>query len=111
VDAAKVIVATLTPPARSTGRTHWSSRALAKKLKIGMCVDEKSQIQALDRTAPVLAIDRSAPATPRPCRSLRPDPPPIHRMSVTSGLARLRAARDALNLVKRAQCADVRPAQ
>ena len=56
MDAAKVIVATLTPPARSTGRTHWSSRALAKKLKIGMCVDEKSQIQALDRTAPVLAM-------------------------------------------------------
>jgi len=111
VDAAKVIVATLTPPARSTGRTHWSSLALAKKLKIGMCVDEKSQIQALDRTAPVLPIDRSAPATPRPCRSLRPEPSayPPHVSHV--GLARLRAARDALNLVKRVQCADVRPAQ
>lgn len=35
VDSARVIVATLTPPAKSTGLTHWSSRALAKKLNIG----------------------------------------------------------------------------
>ena len=100
VDSAKVIAATLTPQARSTRRTHCSSRALAKKLKIGnatvaliwrehgiqlwraegfrfstgpeleakvvdvvalyldppenaavLCVDEKSQIHAPDRTA------------------------------------------------------------
>lgn len=105
VDAARVIAATLTPPAKSTGLTHWSSRALAKKLKtsnatiarvwrehgiqpwrsegfrfstdplleakvvdvvglyldppenaVVLCVDEKSQIQALDRTAPVLPM-------------------------------------------------------
>ncbi len=105
VDAARVIAATLTPPAASTGLTHWSSRALAKKLKtsngtiarvwrehgiqpwraggfrfstdplleakvvdvvglyldppenaVVLCVDEKSQIQALDRTAPVLPM-------------------------------------------------------
>lgn len=105
VDTARVITATLTPPAKSTGRTHWSSRALAKKLGIGnatvariwrehglqpwrsggfrfstdpeleakvidvaglyldppenavvLCIDEKSQIQALDRTAPVLPM-------------------------------------------------------
>ena len=104
-DSRKVLSATLTPPARSTGLTHWSSRELAKKLKIGnatvariwrehgiqpwrsegfrfstdpeleakvidvvglyldpprnavvLCVDEKSQIQALDRTAPVLPM-------------------------------------------------------
>lgn len=105
VDAARVIAATLKPPAKSTGLTHWSSRALAKKLKtsnatiarvwrehgiqpwrsegfrfstdpeleakvvdvvglyldppenaVVLCVDEKSQIQALDRTAPVLPM-------------------------------------------------------
>ncbi len=105
VEAARVIAATLKPPAASTGLTHWSSRALAKKLKtsngtiariwreygvqpwraegfrfstdpeleakvvdvvglyldppenaVVLCVDEKSQIQALDRTAPVLPM-------------------------------------------------------
>jgi len=115
VDSARVIAATLTPPAKSTGLTHWSSRALAKKLKIGnatvariwrehgiqpwraerfrfstdpeleakvidvvgryldppedavvLCVDEKFQVQALDRTAPVLPtaphlIERRSP--------------------------------------------------
>ena len=105
VDAARVIAATLRPPAKSTGLTHWSSRALGAKLGIGnatvariwrehgiqpwrsesfrfstdpqleakvvdvvglyldppanavvLCVDEKSQIQALDRSAPVLPM-------------------------------------------------------
>lgn len=35
VDAARVIAATLRPPAKSTGLTHWSSRALGAKLGIG----------------------------------------------------------------------------
>src|SRR5665648_33951 len=35
VDSARVVAATLRPPARSSGLTHWSSRALAAKLKIG----------------------------------------------------------------------------
>ena len=105
VDSARVVAATLTPPSKSSGLTHWSSRALGGKLKIGnatvariwrehgiqpwrtggfrfstdpqleakvidvvglyvdppenavvLCVDEKSQIQALDRTAPVLPM-------------------------------------------------------
>ena len=105
VDSARVVAATLTPPSKSSGLTHWSSRALGGKLKIGnatvariwrehgiqpwrtggfrfstdpqleakvidvvglyldppenavvLCIDEKSQIQALDRTAPVLPM-------------------------------------------------------
>src|SRR5665811_1698538 len=35
VDSARVVAATLRPPARSSGLTHWSSRALGAKLKIG----------------------------------------------------------------------------
>jgi transposase len=103
VDRAKVIAATLRPPPKKYGVTHWSTRLLGKHLGIGdatvaaiwreagiqpwrstsfrfstdpelvgkvtdvvglylappqnaivLCVDEKSQIQALDRTAPVL---------------------------------------------------------
>ena len=103
VDRAKVIAATLKPPPKKYGVTHWSTRLLGKHLRIGdatvaaiwreagiqpwrsgsfrfstdpelvgkvtdvvglylappqnsivLCVDEKSQIQALDRTAPVL---------------------------------------------------------
>lgn len=105
VDRAKVLTHTLKGPAKSTGRTHWSSRAMGKELGIGnatvariwreqgvqpwrsesfrfstdpeleakvidviglylnppenaivLSVDEKSQIQALDRTAPVLPM-------------------------------------------------------
>ena len=105
VDHREIIAATLTPPPRKYGVTHWSSRLLARHLKIGdatvarawreygvapwraesfrfstdpqleakvvdvvglylhppenavvLCVDEKSQIQALDRTAPILPM-------------------------------------------------------
>jgi transposase len=100
-----IFTATLLPPPNKLGVTHWSSRLLADKLKIGnatvarawrdygvqpwraetfkfstdpelvakvtdvvglylappqnaivLCVDEKSQIQALDRTAPILPM-------------------------------------------------------
>ena len=105
VDHAAIVTATLTPPPRKYGVTHWSSRLLARHLRIGdatvarawreyrvapwrsesfrfstdpelvakvtdvvglylappenavvLCVDEKSQIQALDRTAPILPL-------------------------------------------------------
>ncbi len=54
-DVERVIVTTLeqTP----ADATHWSTRSMAKAT--GM--DEKSQIQALDRTAPILAL---IPGTP-----------------------------------------------
>ena len=105
IDRSKVIAATLAPPPKKYGITHWSSRLLARHLKISdhsvaviwrdygiqpwraesfrfstdpqleakivdvvglylhppenavvLCIDEKSQIQALERTAPVLAM-------------------------------------------------------
>ena len=105
IDHAGVITATLTPPPRKLGVTHWSTRLLARHLGISdatvakawreyrvqpwraesfrfstdpelvgkvtdvvglylhppenavvLCVDEKSQIQALDRTAPILPL-------------------------------------------------------
>jgi transposase len=105
IDHAKVVAATLRPPPRKYGVTHWSTRLLARHLGIGdatvakawreyrvqpwraesfrfstdpelvgkvtdvvglylnppenavvLCVDEKSQIQALDRTAPILPL-------------------------------------------------------
>ncbi len=105
VDHADIVAATLTPPPKKYGITHWSSRLLARHLKIGnatvsrawreygvqpwragtfkystdpelvakvtdvvglylappenaivLSVDEKSQIQALDRTAPMLPM-------------------------------------------------------
>src|SRR3954453_13784213 len=105
IDRVQVIATTLAPPPRRYGVTHWSSRLLARHLKISdhsvaaiwreagvqpwraesfqfstdpeleakvvdvvglyldppenavvLCVDEKSQIQALDRTAPVLPM-------------------------------------------------------
>jgi transposase len=105
IDRAHVIAVTLAPPPAKYGVTHWSSRLLARHLRIGdysvatiwreagiqpwraesfrfstdpeleakvvdvvglyldppenavvLCVDEKSQIQALDRTAPVLPM-------------------------------------------------------
>jgi transposase len=110
VDHEAIITATLTPPPKRLGVTHWSSRLLAKHLKIGnatvarawrdygvapwraetfkfstdpqlvakvtdvvglylappenaivLCVDEKSQIQALDRTAPILPLQPGLP--------------------------------------------------
>ena len=105
VDHAAIVTATLTPPPRKYAVTHWSSRLLARHLRIGdatvarawreyrvapwraesfrfstdpelvakvtdvvglylappenavvLCVDEKSQIQALDRSAPLLPL-------------------------------------------------------
>jgi transposase len=105
IDHAAVITATLKPPPKKYGVTHWSTRLLARHLGIGdatvakawreyrvqpwraesfrfstdpqlvgkvtdvvglylnppenaivLCVDEKSQIQALDRTAPILPL-------------------------------------------------------
>ncbi|QTX06197.1 IS630 family transposase [Agromyces archimandritae] len=105
LDHADIVAATLTPPPKKLGVTHWSSRLLASHLKVGnatvarawreygvqpwksetfkfstdpelvgkvtdvvglylappenavvLCVDEKSQIQALDRTAPMLPM-------------------------------------------------------
>ena len=105
VDDERIIAATLRPPPKKYGVTHWSSRLLATHLGIGnatvarawrtygvqpwraetfkfstdpelvgkvtdvvglylappqnaivLCVDEKSQIQALDRTAPMLPM-------------------------------------------------------
>lgn len=105
VDHAAIVSATLKPPPKTLGVTHWSSRLLAGRLKVSaatvarawraygiqpwraesfrfstdpelvakvtdvvglylappenavvLCVDEKSQIQALDRTAPVLPM-------------------------------------------------------
>src|SRR5215213_8772979 len=105
IDHAGIITATLKPPPKRLGTTHWSTRLLAKQLGISdatvakawrdyrvqpwraesfrfstdpelvgkvtdvvglylappenaivLCVDEKSQIQALDRTQPVLPM-------------------------------------------------------
>jgi transposase len=111
VDHRRIVAATLKPPPKKLGVTHWSSRLLAKQLKIGdatvarawreygvapwrcetfkfstdpelvakvtdvvglylcppenaivLCCDEKSQIQALDRTAPMLPMQPGLPA-------------------------------------------------
>jgi len=116
VDRTKVLVATLTPPPKSWGVTHWSTRLLAKRLKVShmqvrevwaeagvqpwrsgtfrfstdplleakvvdvvglyldppcdavvLSVDEKSQVQALDRTQPLL------PMTPGKIERRTPD--------------------------------------
>lgn len=105
VDHAAIVTATLKPPPKKLGITHWSSRILAERLGLSpstvarawkaygvqpwrsesfrfstdpelvakvtdvvglylappenaivLCVDEKSQIQALDRTQPVLPL-------------------------------------------------------
>jgi transposase len=97
IDHREIVAATLEKPPKTSGVTHWSSRLLARRLKIGdatvvrawrsetfkfstdpelvakvtdvvglylappenavvLCVDEKSQIQALDRTAPMLPM-------------------------------------------------------
>jgi transposase len=110
IDHDRIITATLRPPPRSLGVTHWSSRLLAARLKVAnttvarawrdygvqpwraqtfkfstdpelvakvsdvvglylappenavvLCVDEKSQIQALDRTAPMLPMQPGLP--------------------------------------------------
>jgi transposase len=105
IDHARIVTATLKPPPKRLGVTHWSTRLLARHLGISdatvakawreyrvqpwraesfrfstdpelvgkvtdvvglylnppenaivLCVDEKSQIQALDRTAPILPM-------------------------------------------------------
>jgi transposase len=110
IDHEAIITATLLPPPKKLGVTHWSSRLLAARLKIAnstvarawrdygvqpwraetfkfstdpelvakvidvvglylappqnaivLCVDEKSQIQALDRTAPILPMQPGLP--------------------------------------------------
>jgi transposase len=110
VDHRRIVAATLRPPPKALGVTHWSSRLLAHRLKVGdatvarawreygvqpwraqtfkfstdpelvakvtdvvglylappenavvLCVDEKSQIQALDRTAPMLPMQPGLP--------------------------------------------------
>ena len=110
IDHQVIIAATLSPPPRKLGVTHWSSRLLAARLKVGnatvarawrdygvqpwrsqtfkfstdpqlvakvtdvvglylappenavvLCIDEKSQIQALDRTAPMLPMQPGLP--------------------------------------------------
>jgi hypothetical protein len=76
------VAETLEPPPKKLGVTHWSSRLLAQRLKISdtrpragrerdrhlralpgppenaivLCVDEKSQIQALDRAVPIVPM-------------------------------------------------------
>lgn len=110
VDDKRIITATLIPPPKKYGVTHWSSRLLARHLKLGnatvarawrkygiqpwrsetfkfstdpdlvgkvtdvvglylappdnaivLCVDEKSQIQALDRTQKMLPMQPGRP--------------------------------------------------
>ena len=110
IDHREIVAATLEPPPKKLGVTHWSSRLLAARLKIGnatvarawrdygvqpwrvetfkfstdpelvakvtdvvglylappenavvLCVDEKSQIQALDRTQPTLPMQPQLP--------------------------------------------------
>ena len=110
LDHREIVAATLKSPPAKLGITHWSSRLLARHLKIGdatvarawreygiqpwrsetfkfstdpelvakvtdvvelylappenavvLCVDEKSQIQALDRTAPILPLQPGLP--------------------------------------------------
>jgi transposase len=110
IDHRQVVAATLKAPPKRYGVTHWSSRLLARHLRIGdatvarawreygiqpwrvetfkfstdpelvakvtdvvglylappenavvLCVDEKSQIQALDRTAPMLPMQPGLP--------------------------------------------------
>ncbi len=110
IDDAAIVAATLEPPPKRLGVTHWSTRLLGAELRIGhatiarawrrygvqpwrretfkfstdpaleakvrdvvglyldppekavvLCVDEKSQIQALDRTAPILPLRPGLP--------------------------------------------------
>ena len=110
IDHRQIVAATLSPPPKKFAVTHWSSRLLARHLRVGdatvarawreygiapwrvetfkfstdpelvakvtdvvglylappqdavvLCVDEKSQIQALDRTAPMLPMRPGLP--------------------------------------------------
>src|ERR671921_137502 len=75
IDHRRIVAATLKAPPKKLGITHWSSRLLAAHLGIGdatvarappenavvLCVDGKSQIQALDRTAPMLPMQPGLP--------------------------------------------------
>jgi len=120
VEHDRIITATLTPPPKRLGVTHWSSRLLATKLKIDhatvapawkdygvqpwrsqtfkfstdpelvaqvidvglylappedaivLSIDEKSQIQALDRIAPILPIRPGLPDGPHTTSGTEP---------------------------------------
>jgi len=110
IDPLEIVIRTLEPPPERLGVTHWSSRLLAKELRISnatvatvwqdyelqpwrretfkfstdpqleakvrdivglylnppenaivLCIDEKSQIQALNRTAPILPLRPGLP--------------------------------------------------
>ena len=110
IDPMEIVLATLEPPPPRLGVTHWSSRLLARHLRVSdftvsttwkkwglqpwrsgtfkfstdpeleakirdvvglylnppekaivLCVDEKSQVQALDRTAPILPLRPGLP--------------------------------------------------
>ena len=149
VEHRKVVAATLAPPPRKYGVTHWSSRLLARHLGIGnatvarawreygvapwrvetfkfstdpelvakvidvvglylappenavvLCVDEKSQIQALDRTAPMLPINLGYPrggptttsATARQHSSQRWRSPPARSLPRASPVTAIRSS-------------------
>lgn len=78
LDHGEIVSATLKPPPPKLAVTHWSSRLLADHMGISfsavakawreygvqpwrVCVDEKSQIQALDRTQPMLPMQPGRP--------------------------------------------------
>src|ERR1019366_9405811 len=74
IDPLEIVIRTLEPPPARLGVTHWSSRLLAAKVRdiaglyltppenaVVVCVDEKTQIQALNRTAPILPIRPGLP--------------------------------------------------
>jgi len=83
-DEQAIIAATLEPPPAALGVTHWSARLLADHLGVSFtamarigdvvgpyldppakavvaCIDDKTQIQALDRTAPILTMRPEIP--------------------------------------------------
>jgi hypothetical protein len=128
VDHERIIAETLRPPPKKLGVTHWFSRLLDGRLKIGsstaarawreygvqpwraetfkfstdpelvakvtdvvglylappqdvvvLCVDEKSQIQALDRTAPMLPLQPGLPERRTHTTTSGTAPPPCSR--------------------------------
>src|SRR5471032_1872592 len=65
VDRAEIV--RLTTQTTPEAATHWSTRTLARKAGVSdttvLCCDEKSQVQALDRTQPGLPLKRGRAAT------------------------------------------------